>query len=63
LRAVLDAVRESGMNAPRDVAVVGFDNWTVMAEAARPALTTVDPDLRALGEAAGRALRLGAYGH
>jgi LacI family transcriptional regulator len=55
-RGIVDAVRESGRSVPTDVSVVGFDNWTVMAEAARPALTTVDPDLRALGEAAGRAL-------
>ena len=41
---------------PSDVAVVGFDNWDVMALAARPPLTSVDMNLRALGRAAGERL-------
>jgi LacI family transcriptional regulator len=36
--------------------VVGFDNWGVMAEAARPALTSVDMNLEALGREAGASL-------
>ena len=38
------------------MAVVGFDNWDVMAEAARPPLTSVDMNLDALGREAGAAL-------
>lgn len=34
---------------PAEVSVVGFDNWDVMVEAARPTLTTVDPGLVRLG--------------
>ena len=41
---------------PADVAVVGFDNWEVMAEAARPPLTSVDMNLDALGREAGDGL-------
>ncbi len=55
-RGAIDALREMGMAAPSDVAVVGFDNWEVMAEAARPPLTSVDMNLDALGRAAGAAL-------
>ena len=36
--------------------MVGFDNWDVMAEAARPPLTSVDMNLDALGRAAGECL-------
>ena len=41
---------------PDDVAIVGFDNWEVMALAARPPLTSVDMNLRALGREAGERL-------
>jgi len=55
-RGALDALRELGIAAPGQVAVVGFDNWGVMTEAARPPLTSVDMNLGALGRAAGDAL-------
>jgi LacI family transcriptional regulator len=45
-----------GLAVPADVAVVGFDNWDVMAEAARPPLTSVDMNLDALGREAGASL-------
>jgi LacI family transcriptional regulator len=48
-RGVCDGLRESGASVPDDVAVVGFDNWDVMALASRPPLTTVDLRLEALG--------------
>ena len=55
-RGALDALRELGFAVPADVAVVGFDNWEVMAEAARPPLTSVDMNLAALGCEAGASL-------
>ena len=48
-RGVVDWLREARRRVPHDVAVVGYDNWTVMAAAARPPLTTVEPDLVELG--------------
>jgi LacI family transcriptional regulator len=42
---------------PGDVAVVGFDNWDVMAQASRPPLTTVDLQLEDLGRRAAQLLR------
>jgi LacI family transcriptional regulator len=55
-RGAVDALREMGLAVPDDVAVVGFDNWGVMTEAARPALTSVDMNLEALGREAGASL-------
>ena len=55
-RGAVDALREIGLGAPDDVAVVGFDNWDVMAEAARPPLTSVDMNLEAFGREAGASL-------
>jgi LacI family transcriptional regulator len=55
-RGVADALREAGRRVPDDVALVGFDNWEVMAESSRPPLTTVDMNLRELGRAAGERL-------
>ncbi|SEQ52624.1 LacI family transcriptional regulator [Devosia sp. YR412] len=52
-RGATDALRELGLSVPNDVAVVGFDNWDVMALAARPPLTSVDMNLRELGRVAG----------
>lgn len=55
-RGAADALREMGRKVPQDVALVGFDNWGVMVEAARPPLTSVDMNLAALGAEAGRAM-------
>jgi LacI family transcriptional regulator len=62
-RGAVDALREMGFAVPADVAVVGFDNWKVMAEAARPPLTSVDMNLAALGREAGAALLDMIAGH
>lgn len=55
-RGVAETVREAGRRVPEDVALVGFDNWEVMATACRPPLTTVDMNLRELGRVAGERL-------
>lgn len=55
-RGVADALRERGVDLPRDVSIVGFDNWEIVAENTRPALTTVDMNLKELGRQAGLAL-------
>jgi LacI family transcriptional regulator len=52
-RGMADAMRERGIAVPADVAIVGFDNWDVMALAARPPLTSIDMNLKALGREAG----------
>ena len=35
-RGAVDALRERGVSVPDDVAVIGFDNWEVVAAATRP---------------------------
>jgi LacI family transcriptional regulator len=51
-RGVADAVRAAGRRVPDDVALVGFDNWDVMALACQPPLTSVDMELEKLGRTA-----------
>lgn len=50
------ALRERGVRVPDDIAVVGFDNWEIIAEATVPPLTSVDMRLRDLGHEAATAL-------
>jgi LacI family transcriptional regulator len=55
-RGVIDALRERNVAVPADVAVVGFDNWEIVAEQTRPPLTTIDMNLKELGRQAGLTL-------
>ncbi|HEY1722078.1 MAG TPA: LacI family DNA-binding transcriptional regulator [Magnetospirillaceae bacterium] len=55
-RGVVDALRERGVRVPQDVAIVGFDNWEIVAAATRPPLTTIDMNLQELGREAGSAV-------
>lgn len=55
-RGVCDGLRDAGRRVPDDVAVVGFDDWDVIALASRPPLTTVALGLEALGRRAGELL-------
>ncbi|MFC8599041.1 LacI family DNA-binding transcriptional regulator [Isoptericola sp. NPDC057191] len=55
-RGVLECLRENGVDAPGAVGVVGVDNWDVIVEAARPSITSVDLNLRAVGRRAAELL-------
>lgn len=55
-RGVADGLHAVDMRIPDDVALVGFDNWEVMALACQPPLTSVDMDLEGLGRAAANLL-------
>jgi LacI family transcriptional regulator len=50
------ALTDHGRRIPDDVAVVGYDNWEVLAADCRPPLTTVDLNLEQLGATAVRQL-------
>jgi LacI family transcriptional regulator len=52
-RGAADALRERGIDVPSAVAIVGFDNWEIMADATRPPLTSIDMNLKDLGRQAG----------
>ncbi len=62
-RGVSEALRELGRRVPDDIALVGFDNWTVIAEASRPPLTTIDMNLTEVGRTAARMLLAAIDGH
>lgn len=51
-RGAMDSLRELGREIPDDVAVVGHDNWEVLAPGARPPLTSIDMRLQELGRLA-----------
>ncbi|OHV68233.1 LacI family DNA-binding transcriptional regulator [Pseudofrankia sp. BMG5.36] len=51
-RGVLDILRDLGKRVPEDVAVIGYDNWEVLATNSRPELTSIDANLQALGRTA-----------
>lgn len=51
-RGVLDIARDLGRRVPDDLAVVGYDNWEVLATNSRPELTSVDANLQQLGRIA-----------
>ncbi len=55
-RGVLDTLRDLGRDVPRDVAVVSFDNWEILATGARPQLTSVDMAFERLGRRAAQAI-------
>ncbi|SDS69463.1 transcriptional regulator, LacI family [Nocardioides scoriae] len=55
-RGVLDTLGELGRDVPRDVSVIGFDNWEAIATGARPALTSIDMNLETIGERAAKRL-------
>ncbi len=55
-RGLAEALQEAGRDIPGDVALVGFDNWDVMVDGCRPALTSVDMDLEGIGRTAAELL-------
>ena len=55
-RGVVETLRDNAISVPEDIAVIGFDNWSVMTEAARPQLSSIDMNLKLLGEEAGHRL-------
>lgn len=62
-RGVLDVLREHRISVPRDVSVVGHDNWELFATGSRPLLTSVDMHLEEVGRRAARRLFDAIEGH
>ncbi|WAJ28808.1 LacI family DNA-binding transcriptional regulator [Antarcticirhabdus aurantiaca] len=55
-RGVIDALRDRRIRVPDDVAVIGFDNWEVVARQTRPPLSSIDMELKTIGRRAGEAV-------
>lgn len=56
-RGVLDVLNQSRVDVPGEVAVMGFDNWDVLAADSSPPLTSIDMNLENLGRRAALLLR------
>jgi LacI family transcriptional regulator len=55
-RGLIEEFGAHQIRVPEDVAVVGFDNWDIMALASRPSITSIDMNLTTVGERAARLL-------
>jgi LacI family transcriptional regulator len=55
-RGVVDALHGSGLEVPRDVAVLGFDNWEILTTSSQPPLSSIDMNLETLGRVAAERL-------
>jgi LacI family transcriptional regulator len=55
-RGVRDGLSEAGRRIPEDVAIIGVDNWALVADACRPPLTSVDLNLEDVGRTSGQML-------
>lgn len=61
-RGAVDTLYEHGLKVPEDIAVIGVDNWSVIAENARVPLTTIDLNLKKLGRMAAARLMAAVEG-
>lgn len=53
---VINACREAGLRVPDEVAVLGVDNDELICRLCHPPLSSIDPNVRAIGELAARLL-------
>lgn len=56
-RGAIDVLQRGGVQVPGDVAVMGFDNWDVLAMNSDPPLTSIDFNLEGLGRRAAQLLQ------
>jgi len=55
-RGALEILKERGAAVPESVAVMGFDNWEILATGSRPQLTSIDMNFETLGRIAAERL-------
>ncbi|MFT3888510.1 MAG: LacI family DNA-binding transcriptional regulator [Arachnia sp.] len=58
----LDTLYERGLRVPDDIAILGVDNWEVLAENARVPLTSIDMSLKRVGRLAAQRVMEAAAG-
>jgi LacI family transcriptional regulator len=55
-RGVLDVLKEEARDVPQNISVMGHDNWEQIAGHSRPPLSTVDMNLKQIGNVAAQML-------
>lgn len=55
-RGAMEQLERRGLDVPGDVAVIGFDNWSVLSRDTRRPFPSLDMNLASLGRAAAQAL-------
>lgn len=55
-RGVSDELRDLGRDVPGEIAIIGTDNWEIIATGARPSLTTIDTGVTQIGRMAAERL-------
>ncbi len=55
-RGCIDTLKRAGLEIPRDVAVIGHDDWGVLVSDSRPALTSISNEVETIGATAAKLL-------
>lgn len=62
-RGCIDALKQSRISIPAQVAVIGHDNWDILVHSSRPTLTSIDNNLEQIGSVAAHYLTDALNGH
>ncbi|MFT8329890.1 MAG: LacI family DNA-binding transcriptional regulator [Bifidobacterium psychraerophilum] len=62
-RGAIHGIMQRGLSVPKDVAVIGHDNWFVFSTNSHPTLTTFDNNIETIGKISAQYLIDAIHGH